>query len=816
MTTTARQRTLHTLATRPTRRRLAGVGVVAVIASGLVAGLGAPATAATVRNGLTEATALASCWDVKQTTPTAPSGAYWIYTPALGYAQQFYCDMTTDGGGWVMIGRGRENWSFLPEGQGAAADLVTTPTGTAAFTPKALPTATVNGLLNGTNVKNLTDGVRLRRATNTAGTTYSEDRVYPSTMNEWRWTVGGGYPLAKVSFNGTTYTNTATGAAIWSSAYLFSRACPVTTGLACLDTRRTANNNNLPGFGFGSSVAGTTSTSAGAATSYLWSYTTGYAMPFTQVFLRPKIRWADLSVTPVGTGLAGSTRRVQFDNFAATQPAGVSGLANGLSTERDTEVRAFVQSGSVMYVGGNFAQVDEYGATTTSTPQPYLAAFDAATGAWVSTFRPALNGKVNALAVLPNGDIAVGGEFTTVNGAVQAGLVAVNPSTGATSGAWKFGVQYRSGSGATLVVNPGTVTALGVQGGFLYAGGQYTHTAGGTTTLSGYSYTKRASRFSLTTGRPDATWNPAFGGTPIFLTTSAANDRVYYGGFMTAMNDGATAVLQFAPVTTSSPAALVPGLATRISSAPEKATYQQTGVEQDGRYVLGGSEHSMHFYDRATMALVRGNISNANPGGGGDFQSSVIDSGVVYAGCHCILSFDYGGRQQWSTITPYDDIDNIRYVGAWDLTTGKYLFDYTPWIKTRAIRGPWAQTVDTSGCMWVGGDLTQTKALATGTWQTSGGFARFCRNDSVAPSVPTALKSTTAADGSTVTVSWTGSTDNRAAALRYTLFRGDVPIATTTSWKVVVPAADAPGTYVVRAFDKAGNVSASTAPITVG
>ena len=810
----ARQRTPRTLP-RPARRHVAALGVVAVVASGLVATLGAPAHAATVRDGLTEATALASCWDVKQTNPSAASGAYWLYTPALGYPQRFYCDMTTDGGGWVLVGRGRQNWSFLPEGQGAAADIVTTPTGTAAFAPKALPTATVNGLLNGTAVRDLADGVRLRRATNTAGTTWSEDRVFPSTMDQWRWTLGGGYPLSRVSFNGTTYTNPATGSAIWSSAYLFSRSCPVSAGLACVDTRRTSNNNNQPGFMFGSGVAGTASTSASVSTSYLWSYTTGYAVPFTQVFLRPKVRWADLSIPAVGSGLPGSTRRVQFDNFAQTQPAGVSGLANGLSTERDTEVRALVQSGSRMYVGGNFAQVDQYGATTTSTAQAYVAAFDVSTGAWVSTFRPALNGKVNALAVLPNGDIAVGGEFTTVNGATQAGLVALDPTTGATSSAWKFGIQYRSASGGVTTINPGTVTALGVQGGWLYAGGQYTHTAGGTTTLSGYSYTKRAARFSLTTGRPDSTWNPAFGGTPIFLTTSAAGDRVYYGGFMTAMNDGVTPVLQFAPVTTTSPASLVAGLATRVSSAPAKATYQQTGVEQGGRYVLGGSEHSMHFYNRADMSFVRGNISNANPGGGGDFQSSVIDSGVVYSGCHCILSFAYGGRTQWSSIDAYDDIDNIRYVGAWDLTTGKYLFDYTPWIKTRAVRGPWAQVVDTNGCMWVGGDLTQTKRLSDSAWQTSGGFARFCRNDSVAPSVPTALKATTAVDGSTVTVSWTGSTDNRAAALRYTLFRGDVPIATTTSWKVVVPAADAAGSYVVRAFDKAGNISATTAPITV-
>lgn len=198
----------------------------------------------------------------------------------------------------------------------------------------------------------------------------------------------------------------------------------------------------------------------------------------------------------------------------------------------------------------------------------------------------------------------------------------------------------------------------------------------------------------------------------------------------------------------------------------------------------------------------------------GDFQASVVDSGIAYASCHCILSYNYGGRTQWSTVDAYDDIDNIRYIGAYDVQTGKYLYDYTPWIKTRAVRGPWALTVDSNGCLWEGGDTTQTKRRSDGTWQTSGGFSRFCRADSEPPTVPTALKSATAADGS-VTVSWTGSTDNRTGALRYSVFQGDVPIATTMSWKVVLPGADAAGTYVVRAFDKAGNVSATSAPLVV-
>ena len=57
--------------------------------------------AAVVRDGLTEATAAASCWEIKQNNAQAPDGAYWLLTPTMEAPQQFFCDQTMDGGGWV-------------------------------------------------------------------------------------------------------------------------------------------------------------------------------------------------------------------------------------------------------------------------------------------------------------------------------------------------------------------------------------------------------------------------------------------------------------------------------------------------------------------------------------------------------------------------------------------------------------------------------------------------------------------------------------------------------------------------------------------
>lgn len=771
------------------RRRATSPGTLVAVAAALAVAVtptlpaGTASAADQVRDGSSSSTALASCWDVKQVRPSAPDGLYWLYTPALQYPQQFWCDQTTAGGGWVLVGRGRENWALVDEGQGAASEVANPMTGTAAFAPKMLSATTVNALLAGTAVKDLADGIRIRRATSSSGSSWQEVRVRPSTMTDWHWALNGGYPLTSASFDGVTVSGGTTGSA------------GTGTSTSSLRTYRYKQNGSQAGFGFDRGVTGSTS-----STSYLWSKSSGYALPFAQVFLRPKVRWADQTFPSATNGLPGSTVRSLASNLAEPQPAGVSGLANGRSTERDTEVRAFAQIGTRMFVGGNFAQVDQYAAAS-STSQRYLAAFDVATGAFDPTFLPALDGKVNALAALPNGMLAVGGEFTQVNGVAQAGLVVLDPATG------------QQAAGFSVTLNPGTttlgvVTALDVSGSWLYVGGNFTHVAGGG---AGRAYAKRAARVNAATGRPDYTWNPAFDGSPIFLEVSASGDRVYVGGFMSTMNDGKNPAKRFAVVTAASPAAPVPGLKTWVPNNTS-SFYQQTGTEVGNRFWLGGAEHSFFVYDTADFSLLRGAITRNDYGKGGDFQASVADGSVVYGSCHCSLSNTYGDGRGWPMPPTFDAIGSTRFIAAFDAQTGVQLNAFLPQMRTRAIRGPWALTMDNRGCLWQGGDTTQTKT-ATG-WQQSGGFSRFCRNDSVAPTVPPAAKAVKNADG-TVTVSWTGSTDNASGAIRYTVFRDNLAVWSGTAWKATLPAVSGASTYAVRAFDRAGNLSATTVPITI-
>ncbi|MET0929343.1 MAG: fibrinogen-like YCDxxxxGGGW domain-containing protein, partial [Aeromicrobium sp.] len=246
---------------------LAGVGVVA-----------SPASAAVAVDGLTQSTAAASCWEIKQLNAAAPDGVYWILTPQLKVPTQIYCDQTTDGGGWELIGRGRENWTYNYNGKGTPAEVAGTVTGTAAFSPRQLDSTIVTGLLGGKRLDDTTygSGVRVRRATNQAGTAWQETRWTwrANSRTRWSWALGAGFPLATVDIGGSTGTNTTTYEFGADSAY------------KRLWTFEDARNGYVRGFNFGQNGIGSTST-----TSYIYSKAANgsYGTPFSQVFIRPRI-----------------------------------------------------------------------------------------------------------------------------------------------------------------------------------------------------------------------------------------------------------------------------------------------------------------------------------------------------------------------------------------------------------------------------------------------------------------------------------------------------------------------------------------------
>lgn len=781
--------------TTPRRPRFARLAVGAAVGIGALIGSLLMPTAATSAvtppaDGRTQETAAASCWEIKQNDPDATSGIYWLVTPKLVAPEQFYCDQETSGGGWVLIGRGREAWKEGYHGLRTPAQLRNTVTGTGAFLPAQLPSATVDGLLNGERVDGLADGVRLRRAADTAGTQWQEARFTFVQRDRWVWTFGAEHRVRTYSFDGVSGTGGQTNN--------FGN----NNQLRRVVFNQPSSHSFLSGWAYGSSQGGST-----ASDSYMWSPSgQGYARPFTQVFLRPQLKIADLDFGSVPSeGAPATTVAAIPESDAMTTRWGVSGFANGSSGELNTEVAEFAETDGKVYVGGNFKYVQRTQAGDGQVQQSNLAAFDVATGEWVPEFRPALNGQVKAIAALPDGRLAVGGQFTTVNGVPQPALAMLDPDTGQLAG-WQVVAEHRTTGSLPYVRD------LDVQDGFLYVAGAMTHlTAAGSSTSAS---TWNGGRINLVTGAPDIHWNAFLNGTSVAVDASAQGDRAYLSGYF-KMKQGTSTPSAVALQTAAGAPLVDPLWVPSFSKSGVDASGNITGnvwqlgvTETGGKVWLGGSEHSLFAYDRNTFQLLRGSITKA----GGDFQTVEHNDSLVIGGCHC-GNWVYQDAYKWDGVgTNWKQADKMNLVGAWDAASGDYVAAWSPTLEARAGYGAWGTFYDSRGVLWVGGDFARS-VRAGGAAQWSGGYVRFAPTDTTAPTQPGAITSSPAIGATEATLNWGSSSD--ANGVTYEVLRGNRVIATTTATSYTAPITDEPADYFVRARDAAGNRSATTPAFTL-
>ncbi|AXT85956.1 hypothetical protein C6I20_12700 [Aeromicrobium sp. A1-2] len=767
---------------RPLRPWLA----VAVLAAGVLIGTGGAAQAAVGNDGTTQPTAAASCWEAKQVNSSAPGGVYWILTPQLQVPTEIYCDMTTDGGGWELVGRGRENWTYDYNGAGTPAQVAGTVTGTGAFSPRQLDANVINGLMGGRRFDSFSDGVRVRRATNQSGTNWQETRWTYKSRDRWTWALGAGLGIAAANLDGVAASNTTTYEFGSDSAY------------RRLWTYESSKNNYVRGFNFGQNGIGSTS-----ASSYIYSSASNgyYGSPFSQVFIRPKLRTSDLTFAAIpSAGTAAQTIKAVPRNGSLTSDWGVTGLGAAGGAETASEVQAFAQIGNVMYVGGNFTTVQK-GANATGAEKvarPYLAAFNATTGDYIPGFAPVLDNQVKSLLALPDGRLAVGGEFTKVSGATRAGLVVLNPTTGALDTSWQANVENR------MTAPTVSVRGLDTDGTYLYLTGAFTHLV-----KPGISdrYAKGAARIQLSNGVPDNSWNPEFNGTGTALDVSDDKSRVYFSGYFTTAK-GVTADRAAAFSTATGAPRITPTWQPTFSTAGS-ARYQQAIKQVGNKVWLGGSQHSMFSYNTGTFALENKHITKA----GGDIQAIEKGNGLVFAGCHC-LNWNYSDTALYDSTSPgstnisWSQADKIFFVGAWDATTGDYVPDFTPEMKARSGRGAWALKVAADGTLWAGGTMTSAvKENGSNGWV--GGFVRFAARPHTAPGKPAGLAVT--ATGADAKLTWSASS---TSGVTYEVLRNDRVVATTSSTTTTV-AGSAPGDrFFVRSADDWGNRSASTAGVT--
>ncbi|MER7245404.1 LamG-like jellyroll fold domain-containing protein [Kribbella sp. NPDC000426] len=163
----------------------------------------------------------------------------------------------------------------------------------------------------------------------------------------------------------------------------------------------------------------------------------------------------------VGTLLAGALV-VAFAPPAQSIEASLSAV-NSSTWQTNASVQGIAVAAGKAYAGGRFTSVRPPGAAagTGEVGQAYLAAFDATTGALVTAFNPVLNGQVYAVAASADGSrIFVGGDFTTVNGQTRNRIAAFDTATGALVSNWKPSVSYR-------------VKTIAVSGTTVYFGGSF-------------------------------------------------------------------------------------------------------------------------------------------------------------------------------------------------------------------------------------------------------------------------------------------------------------------------------------------------------
>lgn len=738
-----------------------------------------PATAADTVDGKTSETAAASCWEIKQNDPSSESGSYWLYTPQMSAPQQFYCDQETDGGGWVLIGRGRDGWTEEYAGKGNATDLATNPDGTDAFSPVQLPSLTVDALLNGQSPSDLPDGVRFKRAYNAQGSAWQEVRATRADSTKWSWALGATATWTNVQFQNPNSSMTNMGTS--------------TNGIADFDNRtRTMKFQGTSvldykiGFAYGAWSYGTNT-----ATSYLWSKGGGSALPFTQVYLRPKIKTSDLNLTDIAdSGATGSNRLALPNSYSAKMQWRTSEqTATGLTGEMNSYVQAITQVGNTVFVGGDYAYVQS--ASGEHVQQPYLTGYDVNTGELVRTFMPKFNNQIKSLEALPNGWLAVGGEFTQVNGQNVSGLVLLDPATGEIKNDWNWKLENRV-SGGTV-----SVKSMDVQGDYLYIGGRFTHlagSAGGTPT-----YARNMARYNIKTGAIDWKFRPVFNGTVNGVSASEDGSTVYAAGYFGTVNNETAKRL----------AALNTSDGSRTANWDWELSYPdnraiggfQFDVQDAGSSVFaGGAEHLIAQYNASNFARMSSSITRD----GGDFQDLYKSGNTIYGACHCGDYTYEGGTKHDNPWDQAHDVQQMRLVSAFDATTGAVQPEFNPQIRGASGNGIWESFVDTTGTLWVGGDINSSVG-ANGAQKTVG-FARFTARDVTAPAVPTGLVVSTA--NGQDTLKW-----NAVGNAKYQVLRNNRVIATTDSPSFVTNHVDN-ARYFVRSVDTADNYSATT-PVAV-
>ena len=351
--------------------------------------------------GTTSDKAAGSCWEIKQQNPAAPDGDYWLLTPAMTAPQQFYCDQTTNGGGWVLVGKGRDAWgkNIRRSGQGRRA-LLSPDTTPMSPRPRSTPPDRRRPAQQRPGGRprptaSASDAPSDAAGTSVAGGPDEVQQVRPLGVGLRRAVPAEQLVLRRQSTLGHRR----------HLAELRLRPGPTA---ASPTSRQPATTR--------ASASATAAASPARATpaSYLWSPTNGGgAIPYAQVYIRPHVTRVPTPASPPSPTAAPRLRaaRAVASPRRSTNPWGVSRPRRLDRPSRATSRCRRSRSPATPCTSAATSSYRPAGRqpAPVTVHQPFLAAFDVNTGQWVSSFRPQLNEQVQSLATLPNGDVVAGG-----------------------------------------------------------------------------------------------------------------------------------------------------------------------------------------------------------------------------------------------------------------------------------------------------------------------------------------------------------------------------------------------------------------------
>jgi hypothetical protein len=247
----------------------------------------------------------------------------------------------------------------------------------------------------------------------------------------------------------------------------------------------------------------------------------------------PDIHGQVFAITAPGNGapvyVGGSFDSVNTtlarDNVAAIDPgtADATGFWSGVGGEVDALAVSSTETGTKLGIGGEFRTAGG-GAGPPPTPlhRSNLAAIDLATGT-ATTWNPRTNGAVEVVKV-NGGSVYAGGEFTTVNGGLaRERLASFDMNLGAAT-SWNPGVHN------------GGVLALAFSGSTAYVGGSF----GGAGAVSTPPVARNGLAAFSTDGFGDLRqpWDPNLNGDVFAL--DVVGSTLYVGGTFTTVRGGTT------------------------------------------------------------------------------------------------------------------------------------------------------------------------------------------------------------------------------------------------------------------------------------